>query len=74
MKGHKEKISHIFDTAPTHANDYDEKNGFVLKHLDGRNTSVVGQNVYKTLRTCCACEFGKVYVQIALSYACSGEI
>ena len=73
-KFRKRKISHILDTAPTHANNYDDQNGFAPQNLDRRNTSVVGQNVYKTLRTCCACKFGKVYVQIALSYACSGEI
>ena len=41
----KIKISHILETEPTHATEYDEINGFVPKFSDTNNKSSVGQNV-----------------------------
>ena len=39
-------ISHILETAPTHATDYDKK-GFALKNINTNNISVISQNVKK---------------------------
>ena len=43
----KINISHILETTPTHATDYDGKKGFAVQNSDTSNTSTVGQNVKK---------------------------
>ena len=45
-KTRKRKISHILETAPTHATDYDKKRLSPI-FLDTSNTFSVGQNVKK---------------------------
>ena len=44
-KSRKRRISHILETAPTHATEYDEKNGFVQQNINTNNTSVIGKIV-----------------------------
>ena len=39
------QLSHIFDTAPTHATEYNEKNGFAQQNININNTFTVRQIV-----------------------------
>ena len=41
-KTRKRQISHILETAPTHATEYNLKRGFVQKNISTNNTYVFG--------------------------------
>ena len=50
----KRQLSHILETAPTHATKYNLTKGFAQKNININNTSAVGQMVKNTYE-CVAC-------------------
>ena len=38
----KRQLSHILETTPTHATEYNEKKGFAQQNIKTKNTSAVG--------------------------------
>ena len=66
----KRQISHILETATTHATEH-QKKGFAQQNINTNNTSVIVQNI-KSAHERVAHVAGNVAVQISSRYVCYG--
>ena len=64
-------ISHILETAPTHATEYNFFKGFAQKNINTNNTSVIGK-IVKTHMNVLLVYPGNVAVQRTSPYVCYG--
>ena len=54
----KRQLSHVLETAPTHATEYKLKRGFAQQSINTNNASAVGQILKKRIQMYCSCSLG----------------